>query len=100
MGKNNKLINSLKEVARRNRDNNLNQLSDEMVPPLYASVALALRRKHKFGYQRIKDTIAEIERIWVEFDGSVEDMIDLCEKETGVRIKLDNPSACDVMEKE
>lgn len=42
MGKNNKLINSLNEIAQRNRAQNVGIAANQMVPQIYAAVALAL----------------------------------------------------------
>ncbi len=42
MGKNNKLINSLNEIARRKQDENIGKAADKMVPQIYAAMAMAL----------------------------------------------------------
>ena len=42
MAKNNKLINSLNEIARRNRSQNVATAADQMVPQIYAAIAIAL----------------------------------------------------------
>lgn len=86
MGKNNRLINSLKEIASRNRMENVGRAADEMVPQIYAAVAIALHRTYGFGYKRINDVFVESQRIWENFDGTPDDMIALCEKETGVTV--------------
>lgn len=86
MGKNNRLINSLNEIARRNRAENVGRAADEMVPQIYAAIAIALHRTHKFGYKRINDVFVESQRIWESFSGTPDDMIALCEKETGVTV--------------
>lgn len=39
MAKNNKLINSLNEIARRNRSQNVATAADQMVPQIYAAIA-------------------------------------------------------------
>lgn len=44
MAKNNKLINSLNEIARRNRSQNVATAADQMVPQIYAAIAIALHR--------------------------------------------------------
>lgn len=53
MAKNNKLINSLNEIARRNRSQNVATAADQMVPQIYAAIAIALHRTYGFGYKRI-----------------------------------------------
>lgn len=55
MAKNNKLINSLNEIARRNRSQNVATAADQMVPQIYAAIAIALHRTYGFGYKRIND---------------------------------------------
>ena len=42
MSKNNKLINSMKALAKQNQARNVAKASNEMVPIIYASIALAL----------------------------------------------------------
>ncbi|MCD7724308.1 MAG: hypothetical protein LUI12_01925 [Clostridiales bacterium] len=86
MSKNNKLINSLNEVARRNRSRNIGYAADEITPQIYAAIALALHRKYGFGYKRINDVFVESQNIWTEFTENGDDMIKLCEEETGINI--------------
>ena len=54
MAKNNKLINSLNEIARRNRSQNVATAADQMVPQIYAAIAIALHRTYGFGYKRMR----------------------------------------------
>lgn len=42
MAKNNKLINSLLQIASRNREENVKAAADEMAPEAYAAFALVL----------------------------------------------------------
>lgn len=87
MGKNNRLINSLNEIARRNRAENVNKASNKMVPQIYAAMAIALHRSEKFGYERINRVFVESQKIWESFDGNISEMVELCEKETGIKIE-------------
>lgn len=87
MGKNNKLINSLNEIAKRNRAENVDKASNEMIPQLYAAMALALHRSEKFGFERINRVFIETQNIWESFNGNISEMVDLCEKETGIKIE-------------
>lgn len=87
MGKNNRLINQLNAIARRNRQLHIEEASDKMVPQIYAAMAIALHRSEKFGYERINRVFLESQHIWEDFSGNIEGMIELCEKETGVRIE-------------
>lgn len=59
MAKNNKLINSLNEIARRNRSQNVATAADQMVPQIYAAIAITLHRTYGFGYKRINDVFVE-----------------------------------------
>jgi hypothetical protein len=87
MAKNNRLINSLNEIARRNRLAHVEQASDKLVPHVYAAIAIALHRECGWGYTRITRVFAESQRIWEDLGG--DNMIELCEKETGIRLKGD-----------
>lgn len=88
MGKNNNLINSMKLLAERNRIQNVEKASNEIIPPVYAAVALALHKKCGFGYKRINDVFVESQRIWEEFSGSPDEMVKLCEEKTGISVVL------------
>lgn len=84
MGKNNRLINSINAIAKRKQDENVGRAADQMVPQIYAAMAIALHRTYGFGYDRINRVFVESQHIWEEFVGSGDEMIELCEKETGV----------------
>lgn len=87
MSKNNKLINQLRIRAELNKANAINKAADEIIPILYAALALALNREFGFGHDRIERAFAESQRIWTEFSGNPEEMIALCEEETGIEIR-------------
>lgn len=86
MSKNNRLINSMKRMAERNRQENIARASSEMIPQIYAAIAIALHRTYGFGYKRINDVFYESQRIWENFPGTAEEMITQCEKETGILV--------------
>ena len=86
MSKNNKLINQMKALAARNLEEAVDKASDEMVPVIYAAMALALHRTYGFGFQRIDHVFLESQRIWEDFAGNPKEMIRLCEKETGITV--------------
>ena len=86
MAKNNKLINSLNEIARRNRSQNVATAADQMVPQIYAAIAIALHRTHGFGYKRINDIFVESQHIWEDYAGDGAGMVKKCEEETGVTV--------------
>lgn len=81
MAKNNKLINSLNEIARRNRSQNVATAADQMVPQIYAAIAIALHRTYGFGYKRINDVFVESQHIWESYAGDGADMVKKCEED-------------------
>lgn len=91
MGKNNRLINSINAIAKRKQDENVGKAADQMVPQIYAAMAMALHRTYGFGYERINRVFVESQKIWLGFDGRGEEMIELCKKETGVTVIFKNP---------
>lgn len=87
MGKNNKFINRMKYIAEQKRKQNVIQATNEMVPAVYAAIAMSLHRTYGFGFKRINDIFCESQRIWEKFHGSIDEMIKQCEEETGIEIK-------------
>lgn len=53
MRKNNRLLNSLNEISRQKQAENIGKAADQMVPQIYAAIAIALHRTYGFGYERI-----------------------------------------------
>ena len=78
MGKNKFLINQYKKLQENIRDT---------TPSVYAGIALALHRKHKWGYKRINDLFNESIVIWNECIQSDMKMLEMCEKETGINVQ-------------
>lgn len=97
MSKNNRLINSMKRMAEKNRQENIAKASSEMVPQIYAAIAIALHRTYGFGYKRINDVFYESQRIWENFPGTAEEMISQCEKETGIVIRSNEDNLKEVV---
>lgn len=91
MGKNNRLINSINALAKQKQAENIGKAADQMVPQIYAAMAIALHRLYGFGYERINRVFKESQDIWEEFDGYIDEMARLCEKETGVTVIFKNP---------
>lgn len=87
MGKNNKLINSINAVARIKQEENIGKAADRMVPQIYAAMALALHRTYGFGYERINRVFMESQHIWEDFSGNGDEMMELCQKETGIIVE-------------
>lgn len=86
MRKNNRLINSINEIAKRKQNENVGRAADQMVPQIYAAMALALYRTCGFDYDQINSVFLESQHIWEEFVGAGDEMMDLCEKETGITV--------------
>lgn len=86
MGKNNRLINQMKALAAQNRAEAVKKASDEITPQIYAAFAIALHRECGWGYTRICRVFAESQKVWEEFSGRGKEMMDLCEKETGITV--------------
>lgn len=59
--------------------------ANNMVPGVYASLALALHRNWGFGFKRINRLFLQSQKIWEEL--GTDDMIELCEKETNILLK-------------
>lgn len=74
---NKRLVNQYKAMYKQ-----INQIT----PQVYAGIALALHRKHGWGYNRINDLFAESQIIWQECVDSGVDMIKMCEEETGIEV--------------
>lgn len=91
MGKNNKLINSLTEIARRNRAQNVMAASERDTPQIYSALAIALWKKLDMPNDEkadaINDIFAESQRIWAECIEKNHDIEKLCEDFTGICIK-------------
>ena len=78
MGKNNNLINKYKMLYKK---------IDQITPEVYAGIALTLHRKYGWGYKRINDLFSESQIIWNECINSDINMVEMCEKETGIELR-------------
>ena len=58
----------------------------QMVPQIYAAIAIALHRTYGFGYKRINDIFVESQHIWEDYAGDGAGMVKKCEEETGVTV--------------
>lgn len=91
MGKNNRLINSINAIADRKQQENIEKAADQMVPQIYAAMALALYRICGFEYEQINAVFLESQQIWENFIGDPDEMTKLCEEETGICVMGVNP---------
>ena len=94
MAKNNKLINSLAEVARRNRGQHVIDASDRDVPQIYSVMAVALWRTLDLPNEEKEDAIrmifAESQKIWIECINKgmdIDEIKKMCEEETGISVQ-------------
>ena len=78
MGKNNYLINKYKMLYKK---------IEQITPEVYAGIALTLHRKYGWGYKRINDLFEELQIIWNECINSDINMVEMCEKETGIELR-------------
>lgn len=78
MAKNNALINQYRSLEKKVHN---------VVPEVYAGIALALHRKHGWGFQRINDLFALSQDIWNECGERKINMIQMCEEETGIELR-------------
>ena len=58
----------------------------EITPSVYSAIALALHRRYGWGFKRISDLFAESQEIWNECIQSDVNMIEMCERETGINV--------------
>ena len=78
MGKNNNLINKYKMLYKK---------IEQITPEVYAGIALTLHRKYGWGYKRINDLFEGSQIIWNECINSDINMLEMCEKETGIELR-------------
>lgn len=77
MAKNNQLINQYKQLS---------SSIGNITPQVYAGIALALKRKHGWGYKRINDLFLESQEIWNECVQKEINMREMCLNETGIDV--------------
>ena len=56
-----------------------------LVPGVYASLAIALHRNWGWGFKRINRLFSQSQRIWEDL--GTDNIIELCEKETNILLK-------------
>ena len=91
MAKNNKLINSLRLVAERNRMENIRKAAEQDTPAIYAALALALWNTLDIPEEErtdaIKTVFAESQAIWYECVNTNKDMVSMCLERTGIDVQ-------------
>lgn len=78
MGKNKAFIEQMKR---------LHQTVNNVTPEVYAGIALALHRKHGWGFQRINDLFALSQDIWTDAVNTNMNMREMCYEETGIDVE-------------
>ena len=71
----------LKEYDNRSKQK-LKEEVNNLVPGVYASLAIALHRNWGWGFKRINRLFSQSQRIWEDL--GTDNMIELCEKETNI----------------
>lgn len=74
----------LKEYDNRSKQK-LKEEVNNLVPGVYASLAIALHRNWGWGFKRINRLFSQSQRIWEDL--GTDNMLELCEKETNILLK-------------
>lgn len=74
----------LKEYENRSKQK-LEEEVKNLVPGVYASLAIALHRNWGWGFKRINRLFSQSQRIWEDL--GTDNIIELCEKETNILLK-------------
>lgn len=78
MAKNNDLINQAKILYAKVHN---------IVPEVYAAVALVLSREYEWTYEQINDFFGKTQAVWQEYSDSKMDMVQACLEETGIELR-------------
>lgn len=74
----------LKEYDNRSKQK-LKEEVNNLVPGVYASLAIALHRNWGWGFKRINRLFSQSQQIWEDL--GTDNIIELCEKETNILLK-------------
>ena len=74
----------LKEYDNRSKQK-LKEEVNNLVPGVYASLAIALHRNWGWGFKRINRLFSQSQRIWEDL--GTDNIIELCEKDTNILLK-------------
>ena len=78
MAKNNDFINQAKILYAK---------VNNIVPEVYAAVALVLSREYEWTYEQINYFFGETQAVWQEYSDSKMDMVQACLEETGIELR-------------
>lgn len=70
-----------------NQDKILYAKVHNIVPEVYAAIALVLSREYEWTYEQIDDFFAETQAVWQEYSDSHLDMVQACYEETGIELR-------------
>ena len=60
---------------------------NNVVPEIYASIAIALHEEYGWGFQRINKVFCRSQHIWEDSIGDRENMLERCERLTGIDVR-------------
>lgn len=90
MGKNNKLINGLREVAKRNRELHCMEASLKQTPEIFSAITIALWKNidepEETRIDAIKGILADAQKVWYESYEKNISINEWCEELTGFNI--------------
>ena len=90
MAKNNALINSLREVARRNRELRCMEASLKETPEIFSAVTISLWRNidepEETKIEAIKGILSDAQEVWSESYREGVSIVEWCERLTGFNI--------------
>ena len=96
MAKNDRLINSLLEISRRNREQHIKEASEKDTPQIYAAIGIALYRlldieDEDEKVSAINSIFAESQSVWMDCVSNGTDVCQMCIDETGIDVQYQEP---------
>lgn len=93
MGKNNRLIDNLATIARRNREMNIDAAIKRQTPIFCAAMCIALKHMSPdIDTDTLHDFLIEVQDV---IDAHPNDIFRTCKQETGIIIKVDEEERTD-----
>lgn len=91
MSKNDKLIEAVKALAKRNELENIKKSAIKDTPQIYAAICIALHNNldipEEDKLDAINQILADSQQIWLDVLSSGNDILDECEEITGIRLE-------------
>ena len=82
---NKKFVNQMNSLAMKHRNETRSKLAEDMTPPFYAAMCLALFRLYDFSEDDLIEVIEETMKIWNS--GTADEIIKMCAVVTGLKIE-------------